>query len=162
MPPEKPKKRLVSKGEFAISVTKEVVFTMAGFGLIIAGCSGSFFSIVLAIGIAIGGSGIDPELRGNSLVFLFVAVVSAIVAYAGFALTKTANAMQSLAPITRDNVARLPAAESLVRPSSADAIPQEQVLLRATMATDETPSKELLRPQDTASAETTLESGRLT
>ena len=153
MPPEKPKKRLVSKGRYALDLA-------GGFGIVL---TGGVLMVIGFIGAAICCISFIAAARYASPYALFplcYGMFSALVAYGGYTLINTVDAMEKLEPITRHNVAQLPAEESLVRPSSADSIPQEQSLLRATTATDETPSIELLRPQSIESAESTLESGR--
>ena len=74
-------------------------------------------------------------------------------------LRKEARYLETIAPMTRQNAASLPDAESLVRSSQANDIPQESVLLRPTRDGSHLPAEELLRPEPLASKASATEPG---
>ena len=147
MTPRKPKKKLVPKEKYLAYLAEKVGLTVLGIGVVIMGVllilMGTIGEVVLVM---------TEENRRISValaVFCLIAVIiSFCVALYGGSLIREARSLQPLAPITRYNTTQLPAVESLVRPSSVPSLPQEHTLLRAAVATEETPADELLRPHN--------------
>ena len=140
---EKQNKKLVSKRTYFAYLTSKLGVGAGGFILFMVG---SFFAIFFAVTFAGAALSIlHPEFN---LVYMAISGLFSIVAYTGSRLIRKAQKLEPLAPITRQNAAMLPVAESLVRPSQANDAPLERVLLRATYEGADTPVEELLRPPD--------------
>jgi hypothetical protein len=77
---------------------------------------------------------------------LLVATLCLRVAAWGASAKTEANRVERVKLLTRQTAGHLTPEESLLRASSADAVPQETVLLRAATSGQETPAEELLRP----------------
>lgn len=64
----------------------------------------------------------------------------------GMLHSEKAEQIEDVELLTHDTMRQLPAQETLVRASTEPTVKQEKVLLRATIAPEETPSEQLLRP----------------
>ncbi len=138
-------KRLVPKGKYATYLMGKTSMATVGASLMVVGSGVALLFLLgglLMIALPNGKSA-TPIL---GLICLLIATLPGYIAFVGRKLIQEARNMERLAPITRHSAALLPAVDSLVRPSSAASIPQDRVLLRATVATDETAAEELLRP----------------
>jgi hypothetical protein len=146
----KPRKRVVSKGQYISYLAKKaglssvsgLLFCSGLMGLLLAGC-GLLASVLMLFGSASPGSDLPISLIWASL---SIGVASLLVERIGFEGIKEAQKMTPVLPLTRHNVEQLPEPESLVRASSEPAAEQCDVLLRAAHPGQETPAEQLLRP----------------
>jgi hypothetical protein len=79
--------------------------------------------------------------------FVICMIIAVPLAYLSMAKKnwKELKEMESVEPVTRHNIAQMPAEETLVRASQEPTVGQEKVLLRAATAPEETKTEELLR-----------------
>lgn len=84
---------------------------------------------------------------------LFLAPFTLLLGFGTWSMYKAAlwaeessDKMEPILPPTRQNIEQLPASEMLLRGSEEPTLGQEKVLLRASIATEETHPEELLRP----------------
>ncbi len=144
---EKPRKRLVSKGQYALYFTKVVALCSAS---IIMAILGIFICIVSFVGLAfhliVETSG-DSSTAMVAIIAMFCAAVGLAIAFVGKSAVETAfSRIEPVELLTHRSIAELPEEEHLVRSSSVNSLPQETVLLRAARADAKTQEEELLRP----------------
>lgn len=141
-------KRVVSKREYGRYLSRKVriLFTWSAvvFFMMLA------FPAVLR-GVVLPSSMPFPLLRRWEPAFKFCSISGFVLMYCAAiykvkSLSNEFSNVEPVEPLTRHNVDRLPAGESLVRASSEPAVEQEKMLLRAAQATVETPAEQLLRP----------------
>ncbi|MCW3097909.1 MAG: hypothetical protein JWL77_3527 [Chthonomonadaceae bacterium] len=131
---EKPKKRLVSKGQYVeILLGKIVLYSVAGCML-----SAGLFFLALAVGFSFW-------LRGVVVMPLIFGAGACAVIWFSKRFFVEAKEIEWVQPITVHNAHLLPVQETLVRPSDLPPSHQQAELLRAAPQGSETPPEELLR-----------------
>jgi hypothetical protein len=133
---EKPEKRLVSKGRYAFLLGKSASLTFLSMTSDIVAILLLLMTVVQLVGVFY----IWPIVTG-----LVTAGLSVVFFRAAGKLSKKANEIDHIQPITARNTCLLPPEESLVRASDVPLSQQQAELLRATQHGNETPAEELLR-----------------
>jgi hypothetical protein len=155
-------KRIVSRGAYAVSVGKKVsglssgvLFVLLGTFAALAGISLALFSCLYPFvgnspdwgssdtGLSVMVLGVF-EMVGLGVLGIF-GVGSAVLIITGKKLLKGAKQLEPVVPLTRANIADLPAPESLVRASAQPVQEPQAVLLRAATETQATPPEQLVR-----------------
>ena len=148
MSTEKPKKRIVSKGEYLSTLgTKGGLFSTA----IVVGSVGLGFLLLAALSIIQFAVSLRSEI-GVGLFEIFKMLGGLIPGAIGLTAIwyckvaiKSARDIEAVTPITRHNTGHLPEVETLVRGSDRPATAEQAELLRAAGQGAETPSEQLLR-----------------
>jgi hypothetical protein len=143
--PKPPKKRLVPVHEYVgRKATRAVLFSLGGY-LLLTGIIGMLISLS---GLVLS---FPMWLLGFSNVsFTLLALISGLISWglfsAGQFVGETADKIEDVERLTFITADKLPAEETLVRASTEPTQQQEKVLLRAATASEETPPEQLLRP----------------
>jgi hypothetical protein len=127
---EKPQKRLVSKGQYAWSMTGRA--TLLSAAVIFA--SVGIFSLVLAVICAAHGWNMESTYG----------IISTVLVLLAFGLYRKERTVERVAPITKHTITLTPES-TLVRPSALPPSQEQAELLRAAQYGKETPAEELLR-----------------
>ena len=145
MSTEKPKKRLVRWDVYLWSVCKRTILRVSASGLGIFGVG-----ILLMTIVGVVRFGVFQQDLKQSLVSFCIAIGMYCGAGIGLlrwakSLSRKAQKIEPVAPITRHNTGNLPEVETLVRASDLPPSHQQAELLRAVQNGKETPPEELLR-----------------
>ncbi len=150
----KPGKRIVSKGAYAAAEGERVGTGIFGCGMLVLAAFFAWITVSGVVGLAMTIVAFLTRPDGlvvvEGLTFLTVFLAGAVATYVlwkgGIARMERSEKMDSGIPLTRANVADLPAPETLVRASSEPPQAQEAILLRAALEGQETPPEQLVRP----------------
>lgn len=134
------KKRVVSKPAYAEYLAKKLGLNTAATVLVVTGAVGFMVSL---IGVM---SSLDFMQRSlQCFGSITLGVLAIITIDAGLALSRHAETMPEVIPLTQQTAEQISAEESLVRASSQPTEQPETILLRAAQFSTETPAEELLR-----------------
>ena len=160
---QEPKKRLVSRGEYAWLHLKTTVAVLFGLALLpvfsmlcaaMCGLVAAFLFTALITVCEIAPAILSGDGSGLSIIakmtggFFVACVVCGVATYAGGKWTEACmeyNGVKNAVPFTRAHTADLPTNDSLVRASEEPAQAQERILLRAATQTQEKQEKQLLK-----------------
>jgi hypothetical protein len=139
---EKPRKRLVSKGQYLAVMGEKLSLNVFG-GLQLAfGLTG----VVLLWALWKSGFAVNPDTQDETEVFATaISAVSLLLLVSSRFLLKKASKIESVALITTHAAHLLPPKETLGRPSHLPPADQQSELLRAAQLGQETATDELLR-----------------
>jgi hypothetical protein len=146
--PQKPGKRIVSKGTFASNIGNIVAWSsasFAAFSIAMLYAAGALW-VVLRYGIEWR----DAKFIVPMVVFVVLVVFSLCSLYIGIQAGRQARKVKVGVPLTRANTADLPAPDSLVRASAEPVQEQRAVLLRAATQGIETHEEQLVRASEGA------------
>ena len=134
-PKARPEKRVVSKREYARYLSRKIWLCISALSLV-------GWGIILVMAIERGSNRVSVKITAPLALF----VASAAIIHKIFAKAAEFKRIEPVKPLTRFNIGRLPAEETLVRAAAEPTEEQKAVLLRAAQAASETPSEQLLRP----------------
>ena len=139
---EKPRKRLVSKGQYAWMVVKRTALLTCSVLLALEGVR-DVVGVVKSIVILMS-KGLNFSAPLVLMLCVAILIPPGMIFFA-FRLWKRERAIERVLPITNHTTSSLPPEETLVRPSYLPPSQQQTELLRAAHPGQETPPKELLR-----------------
>lgn len=130
----KPKKRIVSKGQYALLETQRTALTTVAIHLfVLCGLSGFACQAFFA-----------ARMMGWAMPCLGMASATLLL---GVRLVKSEQKIERTLPLTQKNTSDLPAVQTLVRPSDIPPSHQSSELLRSAPQGSETPPEEMLRAE---------------
>lgn len=141
------RRRVVSKSLYVAQVGGKAIAALSGMAIILIGligfiCGLSLMSVFMSKTL---------EYGSEATVLLFIGVIGAVLGGSYYALrtglegTRSALRTRLDIPMTRNVMEQLPPEESLVRGAAEPQARASQVLLRAALKAEETPSEQLLR-----------------
>jgi len=126
----RPSKRFVSRQEYVARKRRKTALSSIG---------------VLIFCMGVGSIPIIYSFADNTFIQIFVSGGSFFLVLLGAAAMKLGRTMDVGVPLTSDNIADLPAEDSLVRASQEPAQEQTPILLRAAISPQSTPPEEMVR-----------------
>lgn len=138
----KRRKRLVTKGEYALHLGRQFSMTSVSVFCLAIGPFCLFIAVVVGITGFLGDFGAKQTGLTAGIISLVVGCVLLLV---GSFAKRQVETAEPIAPLTRFNSDKLRPEESLVRAASEPAHPQEDVLLRPASGATATEPEQLLR-----------------